>query len=104
MSRSALHTLIGVFLFGTGLFALYGVLSPSPAAQPTQAIDDQTPPTVPVPVDQVEGLGLAVELVLSVAGRAGPLGPDELSQIPPEVTRVLIEKGVTLTIPLGGEG
>jgi hypothetical protein len=102
LSQSTVHTLIGLFLFATGLVALFAVSSPSPALPVAPTTADATAPTVPTAPDRMEGVGFAVEEVLVGSGRAGGLSPGESSQIPPQVLRILADNGVVLTIPEGG--
>jgi hypothetical protein len=105
LSQSTIHTLIGLFLFATGLVALVAVSSPSPALPVAPTTADATAQTVPTTApDRMEGVGFAVEEVLLGSGRAGDLSAVESSQIPPQVLRILADNGVVLTIPeRGGE-
>jgi hypothetical protein len=47
----------------------------------------------------VQGLDLAVQQVLHAGGKMVVLEADRLSELPPEVARVLIGYGATLMIP-----
>jgi hypothetical protein len=101
LSQATIHGLIGLVLFVTGLVALYAVsASGSEANEPVTPSPVSSPnPTSPAPI---EGVGPEVEQALTEAGRAAVLGPDALSQIPPQVAKALIENGVVLTVPPGG--
>ena len=102
MSRSAVHTLIGLCLFTLGLVALYAASSPGRAETIPAPIEA---PVVTIgPVAPIDGVGPAVERVLAEAGRAGPPTPEESAQIPDHVMAVLVENGVALVVPTGGEG
>jgi hypothetical protein len=102
MSHSTIQGLVGLFLFVSGLIALYAVSTPEPAiADDPVAISPQQTATPPTPTRIVE-VGPQVQQALAEAGRAEVLGADALRQIPPEVARVLIENGVVLTVPPGG--
>jgi hypothetical protein len=102
MSHSTIQGLVGLFLFVSGLIALYAVSTPEPArnddppASNTQATATSATPT------RIVEVGPQVQQALTEAGRAEVLGADAMSQIPPEVARVLIENGVVLTVPAGG--
>jgi hypothetical protein len=100
LSHSTIQGVVGLFLFLTGLIALYAVSSPGPS------VDDQVfgnPTTLsPVTPATIEGIDPQVQQALTEAGRVELLGADEMSQIPPEVALVLIENGVVLTVPGGG--
>jgi hypothetical protein len=104
LSQSTVHTLIGLFLFATGLVALFAVSSPAPPQPATPTTSSPDAPVVPVALDRIGAIGPAVEGVLMESGRAGGLSAAESSQVPPQVLRVLADKGVVLTIPeRGGE-
>lgn len=102
MSHSTVHTLIGLFLFATGLVALFAVSTPEPATPANAATSGaSSTPASHVPDRMVE-IEPAIEQVLLESGRAGTLSTDELSQVPPKVLRVLVENGEVLTLPVGG--
>jgi hypothetical protein len=102
MSHSTIQGLVGLFLFVSGLIALYAVSTPEPARVDDQvAINPQPRATSATPTRIVE-VGPQVQQALTEAGRAEVLGAEAMSQIPPEVARVLIENGVVLTVPAGG--
>jgi hypothetical protein len=101
LSQSAIHTLLGFLLFVTGLIALFAVSSPPPSAATPQE-PTTPPPSMVGDVDLIEGIGPEVEQVFLEGGTAEVLGADAMSQIPPEVARILVENGVVLTIPDGG--
>jgi hypothetical protein len=102
LSQSTVHTLIGLFLFATGLVALFAVSSPAPAQPVTPTSRSPEAPVVPVTTDRIAALGPAVERVLMDSGRARGLTDSESSQVPPQVLLVLADNGVVLTIPEGG--
>jgi hypothetical protein len=54
----------------------------------------------------MEGVDPAVERVLYAGGKAEVLRGDQLSELPAELVRVLVQFGATLTIPTdpAGEG
>jgi hypothetical protein len=104
LSHSTINGLIGVFLFATGLVALHAVSSPAAPQSVPPATMSPVPPQMALEQPaRIEGVGPAVEQVLFSSGQAVVLAADALSQIPPEVTRVLIEHGVVLTIPDAGQ-
>jgi hypothetical protein len=92
---------IGLFLFATGLVAVYAVSSPRPAAAVGEPLTD--PAVATRESDRIDGVGSAVEEVLSSYGKAGRLDADELSQIPPEVAQALVDNGVALVVVSRGE-
>jgi hypothetical protein len=100
LSQSTVHTLIGLFLFATGLVALFAVSSLAQPVTPTTRSPEAA--VVPVTTDRIAALGPAVERVLVESGRAGGLTEAESSQVPPQVLRALADNGVVLTIPERG--
>jgi len=46
----------------------------------------------------------AVQRVLYASGRAEAFRADQLTQLPPEVARVLVSYGATLTVAANGRG
>jgi hypothetical protein len=99
LSRGTIHTFIGLCLFVTGLVALYAVLSPRPDDPVPQGSAELMSLPTPDPLGRVEGVGPAVEQVLTDSGQTEVLGADEMSQIPPNVARALIEHRAVLILP-----
>jgi hypothetical protein len=97
LRQSTIHGLIGLFLFATGLIALYAVSSSRADGNVPVTIS----PVIPTSPAQIEGVP-EVQQALTDTGRAEVLGADAMSQIPPEVAKALIENGVVLTVPAGG--
>ena len=104
MSQSTVHTLIGLFLFATGLVALFAVSSPSPAQPVTPTTRSPEAPAVMRDTDRIASIGPAVERALMESGRAGGLSTAESSQVPPQVIRILADNGVVLIIAERGGG
>jgi hypothetical protein len=98
LRQSTIHALIGLFLFATGLVALYAVSSSRAGGNEPGTMS----PVIPTSPAQIEGVGPEVQQALTDTGRAEVLGADAMSQIPPEVAEALIENGVVLTVPAGG--
>lgn len=94
--------MIGLFLFATGLVALFAVSSPIPAQPIAPTTADAITLATPTQTNLTAGIHAAVERVLLESGRAGALSADEMSQVPPHVLRVLVENGAALIVSDGG--
>ncbi|MFQ5555446.1 MAG: hypothetical protein ACE5GC_08775 [Acidimicrobiia bacterium] len=69
---------------------------------PTVVVSETAPPTIvhlETPAPQVEGLTAVVSRVLAARGFAESVQPDAISEeLPPSVVRLLIERGVALSV------
>ena len=82
-----------------GLAVVYTiVVAPEPAPPPVaqQVVSSLPPPTL-------EGVDPVVQRVLYATGRAEAFTADELTQLAPEVARVLVFFGATITVPIEDE-
>ena len=104
MSRLSPQAISGMFVLLAGLVVVYAVAAgPSvPEAAPQTAPAPTAPPSVEFPPPRLEGIDLAVQRVLYASGKAQAVRAEDLSELPPEVARVLATFGVTLTIPESG--
>ena len=104
MSRFPLQVAAGLLVLIAGLAAVYTmVVAPEPAPQPgAQQVVPSSPPTqvVEVPPPTLEGVDPVVQRVLYATGRAEAFTADELTRLPPEVARVLVFYGATITVPI----
>jgi hypothetical protein len=87
-----------------GLAVVYALAAGpnTPDTAPQSAPAPSVAPAVEIPPPRLEGIDLAVQRVLYASGKAQVLRVDELSELPPEVARVLATFGATLTIPESG--
>jgi hypothetical protein len=109
LSRLSPQSIAGLVVLAAGLLVVVEVTTgtPEPGPEPEPVV--MVAPDVPVPEapsPSVPGVPPEVQRVLFASGNAERLGVDQLSELPPEVARVLIHYGVTLTIATerGGEG
>jgi hypothetical protein len=104
LSRLSPQAISGVFVLLAGLAVVYALAAgPStPEAKPQTASAPTVPTAVEIPPPRLEGIDLAVQRVLYASGKAQAIRVDELSELPPEVARVLATFGATLTIPESG--
>jgi hypothetical protein len=94
----------GLFVLVAGLAVVY-VIAVTPETEPV-AVSPAGAEVTEVPPPALEGVDAAVQRVLYAGGRAEAFRADQLTQLPPEVARVLVSYGVTLTVPAteGGDG
>jgi hypothetical protein len=87
-----------------GLAVVYAIAGgPStPETAPSAAPSSTVPAAVEISPPRLEGIDLAVQRVLYASGKAQAFRVDELSELSPEVARVLATFGVTLTVPESG--
>jgi hypothetical protein len=108
LSRFSVQVAAGLFVLVAGLTVVYAVVvAPKPEPQPaTEQLVRSSPPTqvVEVPPPTLGGVDPAVQRVLYSTGRAEAFRADELTQLPPEVARVLVFYGATITVPIGAGG
>jgi hypothetical protein len=91
----------GLFVLLAGLAVVY-VIAVTPETGPVIETARVAPPVAQeteVPPPALEGVDPAVQRVLYASGRAEAFRADQLTQLPPEVARVLVSHGVTLTVP-----
>lgn len=102
MSRISPQTLSGLFVLLAGLAVVY-VIAVGPGA--TEAPSEVTStslagaPVLEVAPPNLEGVDPAIQRVLYASGKAEALRVDQISELPPEVARVLASFGVTLAVP-----
>ncbi|MGA7096022.1 MAG: hypothetical protein WB245_00475 [Acidimicrobiia bacterium] len=100
MSTSSLGTTSGAAVLLIGAIALgsvlYGVSSNEP---PTVASTSTTSQEVVVaPAPDVSGIPASVQRVLYASGKLEAFGPGQVSELRPEISRVLAYYGATLTV------
>jgi len=104
LSRFPLHLAAGLLVLMAGLAVVYTIVvapetGPPPVAQ--QGVPSGLPTrAVEVPPPTLEGVDPAVQRVLYATGMAQAFTADELTQLPPEVARVLVSFGATITVPI----
>ena len=101
MSRLTPQGVTGLFVLLAGLAVVY-VIAVTPESEPvTEAVvvSSQGAQVTEVPPPALEGVDPAVQRVLFASGRAEAFRADQLTQLPPEVARVLVSYEVTLTVP-----
>lgn len=107
MSRLSPQAISGLFVLFAGLAVVYAMASGpgdvEAAPEPT-AVSFANTSVVEVSPPSLEGVDLAVQRVLYASGKAEALRVDELSELPPEVARILVYYGATLTVPTGPAG
>lgn len=109
MSHVSLQSVSGAFALIAGLAVVVAVIA-GPDDVPT--VPEPAPVSVTdtaareVAAPSIEGVDPAVERVLYAGGKAVMLRGDQLSELPAEVARVLVQFGATLAIPTdpAGEG
>jgi len=108
LSRLTPQGVTGLFVLVAGLAVVY-VIAVTPETEPVTepvAVSPAGAEVTEVPPPALEGVDAAVQRVLYAGGRAEAFRADQLAQLPPEVARVLVSYGVTLTVPAteGGDG
>jgi len=100
LSRLSLQTVSGLYVLTAGLAVLAAVAAASGDPEPAPETGS-APSSAPVeaPAPSLDGVDLAVQRVLYASGRAEVVDPVQIPDLPPEVARVLISYGVTLTVP-----
>lgn len=102
MSRVSPQTISGLFVLLAGLAVVYvvavqpGAIEPASEATSTSLADTRV---LEVPPPNLEGVDLAIQRVLYASGKAEAFRVDQISELPPEVARVLASYGVTLAVP-----
>jgi hypothetical protein len=91
----------GLFVLVAGLAVVY-VIAMAPEGEPVPDPVVTRPGTQVAEVQPpaLEGVDAAVQRVLYASGRAEAFRADQLTQLPPEVARVLVFYGATLAVPL----
>jgi hypothetical protein len=107
LSHLSLQSVSGAFALIAGVAVVIAMVAgpgdveavpePTSASIPDNAIVEVVPPSI-------EGVDPAVQLVLHASGKAEVLRADQLSDLPPEVARVLVYYGATLAIPTAPPG
>jgi hypothetical protein len=107
MSWSSPHSILGALVLAAGIVALGSAVS----GQQDQADPETSPPVTEViqmelPPPVVEGVDSAIQRVLYASGKAEAFSPNQVSDIPVSVARVLAYYDVTLMVPTveGGSG
>jgi len=96
LSRPSIQGITGLVVFIAGILALHATTT-APGSG-----DFSNPPVVPEPA-AIQGMDLSVQRALEKEGWARVLTAEELATIPAAVAQTLIEQGVALTPPLGGD-
>lgn len=108
MSRLTPQGVTGLFVLLAGLAVVYVIAVTPETAPVTEAVvvSSQGAQVTEVPPPALKGVDPAVQRVLFASGRAEAFRADQLTQLPPEVARVLVSYGVTLPVPEneGGNG
>jgi hypothetical protein len=97
-----LQSVAGLFVLIAGLAVVYVMaLAPEQAPQ-TEPVAPPIPEAqvVETPPPTLEGVDPVVQRVLYSSGSAEAFRADQLTQLPPEVARVLVFYGATLTVPV----
>lgn len=107
MSRFPVQVAAGLLVLVAGLIVVYAVVALEPEPQP--AAQQVVPPSSPtqvveVPPPSLAGVDPAVQRVLYSTGRAEAFRADELTQLPPEVARILVFYRATITVPVEAGG
>jgi hypothetical protein len=107
LSHLSLQSVSGAFALIAGVAVVIAMVAgpgdveavpePTSASIPDNAIVEVVPPSI-------EGVDPAVQRVLYASGKAEVLRADQLSDLPPEVARVLVYFGATLAIPTAPAG
>jgi hypothetical protein len=108
LSRLSLQTTSGLFVLLAGLAVVYAVaVAPgSDSPVPRKFVAPGASVTIAVPPPGLEGVGPAAQRVLYASGKARAVRVEDLSELAPEVARVLASYGATLAVPVnqGGGG
>ena len=109
--RNSIAVVAGFAVLATGLVALSGQTGPveAPPVETTTTVPVAAASTtvVEVPSPDLDGIDARVQRVLYSMGMAEAVTLEQLAELPPAVGRILIEHGVTLTVPepaSGGQG
>jgi hypothetical protein len=107
LSRLSPQIASGLFVLAAGVGVVYAVTSgasdseapskPLVTAVPVTQTAELTPPNL-------AGVDPVVQRVLFTSGKAEALSVDALVDLPPEVARVLVAYGATLTVPSNPDG
>ena len=97
MSRPTPQGVTGLLVLVAGLAVVY-VIAVAPVSEPVteSVVAPRGAPGAPPPA--LEGVDAAVQRVLYASGRAEAFRAEQLTQLPPEVARVLVSHGATLTV------
>jgi hypothetical protein len=89
----------GLFVFVAGLAVVY-VFAVAPESKPVTepVVSPLAAQVTEVRPPALEGVDPAVQRVLYASGRAEAFRADQLTQLPPEVARVLVSYGAILTV------
>jgi hypothetical protein len=89
----------GLFVLVAGLAVVY-VIAVTPQGEPViePIVSPRGAQVTEVPPPALEGVDPAVQRVLYASGRAEAFRADQLTQLPPEVARVLVSYGAILTV------
>ena len=101
MSGLSSQALSGVFVLLAGAVVVLTV-SFGPVDEPEALVPPISQPethVLEVPPPSLAGIDPAVQRVLYASGKAEAMAADDMSQLPPEVARILAYYGATLTIP-----
>jgi len=107
LSRLSPQAISGLLVLLAGLSVVYLVAtgqSEVPTSSAPEAVSLPATLVVEVQPPSLEGVDLAVQRVLYASGKAEALRVDELTELAPEVARVLVYYRATLTIPAGPAG
>ena len=107
MSRLSPQVASGLFVLVAGLGVVHAMTNGSPDVEAASK-----PPATAVPISQgaelappnLAGVDPVVQRVLFASGRAEAFPADALVDLPPEVARVLVAHGATLTVPTDPDG
>jgi len=102
LSRLSLQAVSGLFVLIAGLAVVVAMVSipgDAEASPETTSVSPLASPAVEALPPSLEGVDLAVQRVLYASGKAEARRVDQLSELPPEVARVLVYFRATLTIP-----
>jgi hypothetical protein len=104
LSRFPLQVAAGLLVLIAGLAVVYTiVVAPESEQRPVVARVVSSPPqarVVEVPPPTLEDVDPVVQRVLYATGKAEAFSADELTELPPEVARVLVFYGATITVPI----
>jgi hypothetical protein len=100
LSRLTPQGATGLFVLIAGLAVVY-MIAVAPGSEPVTepVVSPMGAQEAEVPPPALEGVDAAVQRVLIASGRAEAFRADQLTQLPPEVARVLVSYGATLTVP-----
>ncbi|HSK07047.1 MAG TPA: hypothetical protein VK990_05965, partial [Acidimicrobiia bacterium] len=107
LSRLTPQGVAGLFVLVAGLAVVY-VIAVTPEMEPATEpvlVAPLVARVAQLPPPGLEGVDPAVERILYASGRAEAFRADQLTELPPEVARVLVFYRVTLTVPVteGGD-